>query len=250
VAGFKAALVNELYKLLKKKKMIATAVLSLLVVLIGQLAVTAVTHGLGLRLAGSAEFPFVVMTLLSYTLLPLFAAFVAIDAFCGEFSSNTMKLTLTRPVSRFGVYSAKVGTVAVFIVANLLFVMILALLAGFLFNPQSAEASGIVKVVLAYVVTGLPLFVFALVVVVLANLLRSGTAVFFLSVLLYLVFHFLGIVFSRYASFFVTSSFDWYTLWIADAVNWGKILRQLLILLGCGMMLFTAGYYLFERKDL
>ena len=107
-----------------------------------------------------------------------------------------------------------------------------------------------VKVVLAYVVTGLPLFVFALAVVVLANLLRSGTAVFFLSVLLYLVFHFLGIVFSRYASFFVTSSFDWYTLWIADAVNWGKILRQLLILLGCGMMLFTAGYYLFERKDL
>ena len=226
MVGWKAAFLNELFKLRKKKKLVASAVLSLLTVLIGQLAVSAVTYGLGLRLAGSGEFPFVVLSLICYTLLPLFAAFVAIDAFCGEFSSNTMKLTLTRPVSRFGVYTAKVGTVGVFILANLLFVMVLALWAGFLFNPASADVSSVVKVVMAYGVSWLPVFVFSLVVVVLANLLRSGTAVFFLSVLLYLAFHFLGIVFSRYASFFMTSSFDWYALWIADTVNWGKIVRH------------------------
>jgi len=250
VDGFKAAFLNELFKLQKKKKIVATAVLSLLVVLVGQLAVSIVTFGFGLRLAGSMEFPFVVLSLLSYTLLPFFAAFVAIDAFCGEFSSNTMKLTLTRPVSRFGVYSAKVGMVGVFILANLLFVMVLALVAGFLFNPASEGILSIVKVLVAYLVTWLPIFVFALLVVVLANVLRNGTAVFFLAVLLFFTFYFFSIVFSRYSGFFITSSFDWYTLWIADVINWGKILRQLFILLGCGMMLFAAGYYLFERKDL
>lgn len=250
MAGFKAAFLNELFKLQKKKKIVATAVLSMLVVLVGQLAVTLATFGFGLRLAGNAEFPFVVLSLFSYTLLPLFAAFVAIDAFCGEFSSNTMKLTLTRPVSRFSVYSAKVGTVGVFILANLFFVLILSLLAGFLFNPASADSMGIVKVIVAYLVTWLPIFVFTLFVVVLANVLRSGTAVFFLSVLLFLAFYIFGVVFSRYSGFFITSSFDWYTLWIADSVNWGKIVRRLFILLGCGMMLFAAGYYLFERKDL
>jgi ABC-2 type transport system permease protein len=43
--------------------------------------------------------------------------------------------------------------------------------------------------------------------------------------------------------------FDWYTLWISEPLNGFKIFRQTLILAGCGIMLFTAGYYLFDRKD-
>jgi ABC-2 type transport system permease protein len=248
--GFKAAFHNETVKLLKKKKLIAVAVLSILAVVIGQIAVTTIKHGLGLRVVGSTEFPIVVLSMLTYTILPLFATFVAIDMFNGEFSSNTMKITLTRPVSRFGVFSAKVLNVALFIAANLLFVMLLSLLAGLIFNPSSIGIMGAAKVILAYGATFFPVFVFALLVVVLCNSIRGGLAVFFLSILLFISFNVLGVIFSDYSSFFITSMFDWYTLWISEKVNGFKILRQVMIMSGFGMMLFTAGYYLFDRKDI
>jgi ABC-2 type transport system permease protein len=248
--GFKAAFINESVKLLKKKKIIAAAILSILAVLIGQIAVTAIKHGLGLRVVGSTEFPIVVLSIFTYTILPLFATFVAIDMFNGEFSSNTMKITLLRPVSRFGVFSAKVLNIGLFIFANLMFVMVLSLLAGFIFNPASASLLGIVKVFLSYASTFLPVFVFALLVVLLSNVLQGGLAVFFLSVIIFIGFTFMGIMFSSYSSFFITSMFGWYSLWISETINVFKILRQVLIMSGCGIMLFTAGYYLFDSKDI
>lgn len=250
MAGFKAAWVNEIVKLLKKKKMLAAAVLSVLAVVIGQISLTVIQHGFGLRIAGSTEFPLIVLSLFTHTLLPLFAIFAVIDLFNGEFTSNTMKITLTRPVSRFGVFSAKVLTAALVIAANLLFVMVLSLLAGFLFNPVSDVWSGILRVVLAYAVTFFPVFVFSLLIVLLSNLIRGGTVVFFLSVLIYLALYFFGLLYPHWSSFLVTSMFDWHVLWIAETVNWAKIGRQLLLMTGCGIMLFTAGYMLFDRKDL
>lgn len=250
MAGFKAAFLNETVKLLKKKKLIAAAILSILAVLVGQIAVTAIKHGLGLRVVGGTEFPLVVLSMFTYTILPLFATFVAIDMFNGEFSSNTMKITLTRPVSRLGVFSAKVLNIALFIFANLLFVMVLSLLAGLIFNPSSVSLLGISRVVGSYTATFFPVFVFALLVVLLSNILRGGLAVFFLSIIVFIGFNFLGIVFTHFSSFFITSMFDWYTLWISETVNGFKLFRQILIMSGCGIMLFTAGYYLFDRKDL
>ncbi len=250
MVGFRAAFINETVKLLKKKEIMAAAILSVLAVLIGQIAVTAIKHGLGLRVVGNTEFPFMVLSMIIYTILPLFATFVAIDMFNGEMSSNTMKITLTRPVSRLGVFSAKVSTLALFIAANLLFVMVLSLVAGILFNPSSFSLMGVVRVVLSYTSTFLPVFVFALLVVLLANIVRGGLAVFFLSILVFMGFNFLGIFFSQYSSFFITSMFNWYTLWISETINGFKIFRQILIMVSSGIMFFTAGFYLFDRKDI
>lgn len=249
MVGLKAAFINETVKLLKKKKIISAAVLSILAVIIGQVAITLIKHGLGLRVVGSTEFPLVVLSFFAYSILPIFATFVAIDMFNGEYTSNTMKITLMRPVSRFAVFSSKVLALAAFIAANLLFVMVLSLVAGFIFNTTTNSFAGIGRVVLSYTATFFPVFVFALLVILLANMIRGGLAVFFLSVLLFAAFSFLGIVFSPYASFFITSMFDWYTLWISESINGFKLLRQTLIMAGCGIMLFTAGFYLFDNKD-
>ncbi|RKD25021.1 hypothetical protein BEP19_04120 [Ammoniphilus oxalaticus] len=248
--GFKAAFLIELVKLSKKKKIIAAAILSILAVTVGQVAVTVIKHGFGLRIVGSAEFPLVVLSILIYTILPLFSTFVAIDMFNGEFASNTMKISLTRPVSRFGVFSAKVSTLALFILANLLFVMIISVIAGLLFNPSTADLLGLTRVLFAYLSSFLPVFIFSLLVVFLSNLLRGGLAVFFLSIIVFILFNALGIVFASYSSFFITSMFDWYSLWISETINGFKIFRQILIMLGSGIMFFTAGFYLFDRKEI
>lgn len=248
--GFQAAFVNEMVKLLKKKKMIVAAILSALAVLIGQAAVTAVNVGFGVRVAGSIEFPLLVLPIFAYTILPLFATFTAIDMFNGEYNANSMKLTLTRPVSRFGVFSAKVAGLAMFIIGNLLFVMLLTLLTGFIFNPVSEGWFGIIRVITAYVVTFFPVFVFSLLVVLLCNVIRSGLAVFFLSVLMFIGLYALSLIFSHLSSFFIIAMFDWYKLWISETVNVFLLLRRLLLMIGCGIMLFTAAFYLFDRKDI
>lgn len=249
MAGFPAAFINELIKLRKRKKLTAAIILSILAVIIGQGAITAIQLGLGLRVAGSTEFPLVVLSLFSHTVLPLFVTFIAIDMFNGEYANKTIKLTLTRPVSRFGVYSAKVLNLATFILANLMLIMLLSFFAGLLFNPVSTSLSTVMKVILAYMVTFLPLFVFSLIVVVLANLLHRGLTVFFVAILIYLCFHFLVLLLPRLSSLLVTSMFDWYSLWISHPLSGFKLLRLTMIQLGCGLMLFAAGYYLFDRKE-
>lgn len=249
MAVFQAALVNEIEKLYKKKKVLLAVILSLAVIVIGQLAIVGVRSGFGLRGAGSVEFPILVLSLVVNTILPLITALVAIDSFSGEYSNNTMRITLTRPVSRFKIFTAKITAISLFILATLGFLLILSLLAGFIFNTNSATLGFLVRTMLSYFVSLLPMMVLALGIVLLANLLKSGTSVFFVSILIFIVLHVIAVVFSRYSSLLITTQLSWYNLFLVNSLPLGKIARQFLIMLGSGIMFFTAGFYLFDKKE-
>ena len=249
MAVFRAALINELEKLCKKKKAVVAVVLSLLVIVVGQLLVLGVRMGFGIRGAGSADFSMLVLSVAINTLLPLFAALVAIDSFSGEFAQNTMRITLTRPVSRFKLFSAKVSAIGIFILANLGLLLILSLMTGLIFNSDSMSFQGVVQSFLAYLVSFFPLFILALGIVFLANVLKSGISVFFVSVLCFIGFKGMGILFSQYSGVFLTSYFDWYSLWLANSFPLMKILRELLLMLGYGLLFFTGAFYLFDKKE-
>ncbi len=249
MAVFQAALVNEIEKLYKKKKALVAVLLSLAIIVIGQLIIVGVRSGFGLRGVGSVEFPMLVLSVVVNTILPLFTALVAIDSFSGEFSQTIMRITLTRPVSRFKIFAAKVTAIALFILANLLLLLIFSVFAGFLFNTNSATLGDFATTVLAYLVSLFPMFVLALGIVLLANIFKSGTSVFFLSILTFIIFKVLGLAFSQYSSLLITTQLDWYNLWMANSFPFGKIMRQFLIMLGYAMMLFTAGFYLFDKKE-
>ncbi len=249
MAVFQAALVNELDKLYRKKKATVAVILSLLMIVIGQLLVVGVRTGFGLRGAGSVEFPMLVLSVVVNSILPLFTALVAIDSFSGEFSQNTMRIMLTRPVSRFKIFSAKITAIAVFILANLLLLLVFSTLAGFLFNANSATVGAFAQTILSYLVSFIPLLVLALAIVLLANLFKSGISVFFVAILVFGILKVLGLAFSQYSSLFITSYLDWYNIWLANSFPLGKILRQLLIMAGYAIMLFTAGFYLFDKKE-
>lgn len=249
MAVFQAALVNEIEKLYKKKKALVAVLLSLAVIVIGQLTIVGVRSGFGLRGAGSVEFPMLVLSVVVNTILPLFTALVAIDSFSGEFSQNSMRITLTRPVSRFKIFTAKITAIVLFILATLLLLLIFSMLAGFIFNTNSATLDSLVRTVFSYIVSLLPMVVLALGIVLLANLFKSGISVFFVSILAFIVLKVLGVVFSQYSSLFMTTQLDWYNLFLVNSFPLGKIIRQFLIMLGSGIMLFTAGFYLFDKKE-
>ena len=249
MAVFQAALVNEIERLYKKKKALVAILLSLAVIVIGQLAIVGVRSGFGLRGAGSVEFPMLVLSVVVNTILPLFTALVAIDSFSGEFSQNSMRITLTRPVSRFKIFTAKIAAIVLFILATLLLLLVFSMLAGFIFNTNSATWDSVARTVFSYIVSLLPMVVLALGIVLLANVFKSGISVFFVSILAFIVLTVLGVVFSQYSSLFITTQLDWYNLFLVNSFPLGKIIRQFLIMLGSGIMLFTAGFYLFDKKE-
>ena len=249
MAVFQAALLNELEKLYKKKKVLVAVLLSLAVIVIGQLVIVGVRSGFGLRGTGSVEFPMLVLSVVVNTILPLFTALVTIDSFSGEFTQNSMRITLTRPVSRFKVYTAKIISIVLFILGALLLLLVFSLLAGFIFNTNSATLDSLSRTVFSYFVSLLPLTVLALAIALLANIFKSGIAVFFVSILTFLALKVLGVLFSQYSSLFLTTQLDWYNLFLVNSFPLLKILRQFLIMLGYGIMFFTAGFYIFDKKE-
>ena len=246
---FKAALINEVEKLYKRKKILVAVIISLIFIIVGQLSMVVLRAGFGVRGVSSMEFPILVLSVVVNTILPLFTALVTIESFSGEFSQNTMKITLTRPVSRLKFFAAKLTAIMVFIAANLLFVMLFSILAGCLFNTNSFTLAGIMKILVSYSVTLVPMVALSIIIAFFTNIISSGIGVFFLSIFTFVLFKGLGVVFYRYSGMFLTSMLDWYTLFTMDTIPGFKILLQFMMMLSYGIMFFTAGYYIFDKKE-
>ncbi|MDF2503964.1 MULTISPECIES: ABC transporter permease [Clostridium] len=246
---FKATLINEMEKLYKKKKALVAVILSLAFIIFGQIFISVVRNNFGVQGVSSNEFPFLILSIIVNTLLPLFVALVTIDSFSGEYSQNTMKITLTRPVTRLKLYSAKIVSICIFVFSILMLSMIFSVVSGLIFNSNSFNFIGILKIILSYIVTLFPMIVLCLMIVLFANILKNGIAVFFLSILMFVAFKALEILFSGYSGLLFTSIFGWYNLWIMDNVPFFKIFRQFMMLISYAIILFTAGYFMFDKKD-
>ncbi len=243
----KAVYINEIFKISKKKKITAALIFSLLSVMVAAIAEYCLNNFAGIRVTGNSEFSIMILTILSYTLFPLFTAFICIDMFAGEFADHTIKFTLTGPASRVKVFLGKILAIATFVICNLIFVMTISVAASLFIN---SGIPNLLKILISYIMTFLPIFIFALVVVFISNITKGTTSAFMLSIFVFLVFVGLNLIFPQIRSFLFTSSFDWYRLILGSYINYSKILRIFLILLGYGIMLFAAGYYLFEKKDI
>ena len=243
----KAVYINEIFKISKKKKFIGAFIFSILAVLVAAIVVYSLNNFAGIRITGSSDFSIMVLSLLSYTFFPLFTAFIAIDMFAGEFADNTIKITVTGPASRFKVFLGKILAIASFIMANLILVMVLSFVVSLLIGSSMPN---LFKILGAYIMEFLPIFIFGLVVVLISNIAKGTTSSFMFSVFVFLLSTGLAFAFPDLKSLLFTSAFDWYRLILASYVNYSKIFRIFLILLGYGIMLFTGAYYLFEKKDI
>lgn len=245
MASLWAAYKNELFKISKKKKLLVAAILAVSAILLGGLLVLGINSLAGIRLAGGTSFAVRALPFFLYTLIPLFTAFICIDMYCGEFSNDTIKTTLMRPVSRSKVYLAKVLAAATFLLFNLLFTFLAASVVSFL---TGGAGFGILDALTSYLMSFFPLMVFALLVILVANFSRGSASAFLIAVVLFLALKGCEFAFPAYKSFFFTSAFDWYKLFIGTYFNAAKVLRLFLVLAGYGMVFYSAGLYLFEKR--
>lgn len=247
---FRAASVNEIERLFKKRKAIVAVIISIMAVILGQLVVVGIRFGIGSRGADKAEFPLLVLSIFVNTILPLFTALISIDIFAGEFSQNTMKIAVLRPISRLKLFLSKIAAIAFFVFMNLLLVMSLSTLTGILFNPGSISFMHMLKIMTAYLVSIFPVLTGALMVVFLANLFKNGTTAFFASIILFLGFKVLEVLFASYKIMFITSMLDWYSHWTKSEIIIETVIREFLIMFACSLMAFSGGFNLFDKKEL
>ncbi|MHC6179355.1 ABC transporter permease [Clostridium sp. JNZ X4-2] len=250
MAEFRVTLINEIEKLHKNKKALAAVILSIILIVFGQVSILIVRKSFGIQGGSSSEFPLLVLSMLTNTILPLFTALITIDSFSGEFSQNTMKIALTKPVTRLKLLISKIAAIMLFTFMTLMLVMIFSIISGLIFNTNSFTLGSILKIMISYIVTLIPMTVLCLMIILFANILKNGIAVFFLSTLVFIVFKITGAFFPVYSGILFTSMMNWYNLWIMDNIPFLKILNQFMMLLSYAIIFFTAAYYLFDKKEI
>ena len=245
--NFKAAYINELYKISKRKKITAAAIMCLIVIAAGACISCTVNNFMGINITGKSEFSLMILPVFTNAVIPLFTAFVCIDMFCGEVSANTLKTTLLTPVPRIKVYSAKVCAAFTFAAAMLLFTMAVSFLTSVVIGHTQFK---IIKIILSYVISIIPLAAFCTLAVAVANIAKGSGSSFMLCVVIFLVFKILEIFNPAYSSLFFTSGLNMYVLLNAPFIVFTKLIRLVIISVGYIVMLFSAGFMLFDRKEI
>lgn len=234
----KAAYKNEIMKILNRKKPVILMALSVVFVLGAMSGVYLLNSFSGIRVTGSSEFSIMVLSILIYSLFPLFTIFICVDMFAGEFADQTIKITLTSPASRLKVFLSKILAAATLILGNLYFVMIISAISSAIINRNFPN---LLRIFASYTMAFMPIFVFALVIALISIISKGTTSAFMISIFIFLLLNGLSLVFPNIRSFLFTSNFDWYRLVLGSYINFSKILRVLLILLGYSIMLTAGG---------
>lgn len=240
---------NETIKITSKKKTIFFLAVTLLLPVIAGLLLSQFQSGIGIGAIASQDFPIIMLGLLTSIFLPLFVFMGAADVFSGEMGDRTMKNTLTRPITRFKVFASKQIALGVFIVLYLA-VGLLASIISALFFQHFGGFGTIVTWFLAYGTAFLPLLVLSIAAVCMAQFFSNASSALTVSILLYLAFKVAAFFIPQIATYSPTAYTDWHMLWIGSGMAVGKVSSIFMFLTACSILFFTAGFYLFDKKEI
>ncbi len=245
--NLKAAYINELYKLSKKKKLVVAALLCLAIIAVAAVITCTVNNFMGINLTGNYEFSVMVLPVFLNIVIPLFTIFICIDMFCAEYSSNTMKTALLSPASRLKIFCAKIGAALTVIASMLLLIMFSSFIVSIFIRHTHFS---FIKILISYIISMIPLTVICLLAVLVSNLMKGSGSSFLVCVIALLAFKAFEVIYPAASSFFFTSGINMYVLINARLVGIAKVIRLMLISVGYIIMLFAGGFALFESKEI
>ncbi|MCF8000573.1 MAG: ABC transporter permease [Halanaerobiales bacterium] len=230
---------NEVYKLLKKKKiyifMIIITGMTLIPIIVSKFDGGGIVFKVNIlpleNLAWSTEM-----------IIPIFISILVADMITNEYSEGTMKINLVNGVSRTELLFSKVLTIILVITGLVLFTMVVSYVSGsfflewgipFEFNDLLlSEGSGILYTSLLYLLSVIPLTAFSLIIIFLGLKLESGGSLVGVSI---------GIIFIMNTMRQLSSVFRPFI--ISDYFNTGYLLTSLGIQNGLAIFILTSGIY-------
>ncbi|SDE51422.1 ABC-2 type transport system permease protein [Paenibacillus sp. UNCCL117] len=240
----------ETVKLLAKRRSLLFLGVTLLVPFLAAWLLTRFQNGIGLGAVTARDFPILMLNLFTSVLFPLFVFMGAADSFSGEIGERTMKLTLTRPVSRFKIFAAKQTALALYIALCVLAGLLSSSLAALFFRPGGGAAEALLDGVLAYSAALLPLLTLSIAAACVAQLFSTGSSALTATLLLYAGLKAAAMFVPSLGVYSPTAYTGWHMLWLGGTAAAGSIASAFMFLAACSILFFTVGFYGFDKKEL
>lgn len=237
---------SELLKLLQKKKYLVITILGALICILrlgGSMLITKLSGGeIVIRTNLMGE----MLSFVADILVPLVLFMAVCDLFANEIQEDSMKASLMRPVSRFKVMTSK--ALASFLIGCI--VMLAMFTVCFLI--QLISGMGIKnahQALLAYIIDMIPFLALVAMAVFINMLSKSPTLSMLLCIVVYIFFKYLNLYVSPIGQMVFTAYSQWHKILIGTSLPFGALCNKAGILFGSVLILYTASYIIFDRKD-
>ncbi|MFM1651609.1 ABC transporter permease [Brevibacillus sp. B_LB10_24] len=242
-----ANVLNETHKLFRQKRTKLALLLTVLAPVLSAVLLDSFHSNTGIFFG--RDFTLLMLGLFSTVFLPLFLFMTAADSFAGEVAARTLKNVLVQPIARSKIFASKVIAITVFTAALLAIVWLVSLLAGLVF-VGGITWRGLADSLTAYPAAFVSMTAVGMAAVFVAQWFRSGVGAFALCVFLYIAAKLLPFIFPQMAAWSIFSYTDWHMLWIGNAASFGRLFNAFVFLLSSCIITYTAGWYLFEKKQI
>lgn len=239
---------NETLKIAYKKKTWFFMAVTLVIPIGAGLLLGNFQSNIGIGAVSSSDYPIVILGLFTAFFLPLFVFMGAADQFSGEMGDRTMKILLTRPISRYKLFASKQISLGIYIAAYLMLALIGSAIAAFLLGGGLSDFA-VVDWLVSYGAAFVPLATLSVAAVFLAQFFKSGSGALTISILLYIAARASAFFFPQASAYSPTAYLNWHTLLLGDSAGGDQAWRVFIFLLACSILFFTAGFYLFDKKE-
>lgn len=244
-----ANIINETEKMLLKKKTVFFIAAAAILPLAAMALIKLFQSKLGVFGFAPSSYPILILGIFTGILIPLFVFTAAADLFAGELGDNTLRITLTRPISRFKVFLSKNISIGIFTAIILSVVFITSSIAG-LFLEGRASFTGFLESAPAYIAAAVPMIAMGVLAVFLSQFFKSASGALTACLLIYIAGKAMAFVAPRLARITPFSYTDWHMLWLGSSLGPARLLNIFMLILSYIIILFSVGYYLFDKKDL
>ncbi|WP_407309550.1 ABC transporter permease subunit [Desulfosporosinus sp. SB140] len=244
--SLRASIINELRKLFLKKK--TTVFLSIMAIMsfLTAFFMSTIQSRLVFVAVSSISYPLLLLTIFTNVFLPLFVFMTTSDLFSGEIADKTLKLVLTMPISRFKIYISKIIAISVYVVLNFFIIFLISMLSARVLNINVTSIS---NEVFGYLVDIIPALILVIFAAFITQFFKSGSTALISCIFIFIAVKALSLFNTIVSNNIFTTYLNWYSLWLSSGINLLRELNLLLLVLSYGIIFFTAGYYLFDKKE-
>lgn len=245
--NIRANTINELQKLFLKKKIIVLLILAAFISFLPAFFISTIQAKLIFISLDSVSFPLIILSVFTNVLLPLFVFIAAAELFSGEVGDKTIKLVLSRPISRFKVYLTKIIALTVYAGINLIVVFLVSTFSAVILK---LNYQNITHILFSYIIDIIPAVVLIIFSAFIVQFFRSSSAALISSILVFVFIKIIGFFIKGANNAVFTSYLNWYPMWSVEGNSILRVLNILLMLAAYGIIFFTVGFYSFDKKEL
>lgn len=247
---FAASLANELQKQFSRKKTYVLLVITALIPIAAALIIAFFQGGLGVTPVRGMDFPIYILGIFTKLLLPLFIFMITADIFAAELSDHTIKTSLLRPVTRLGVYAAKISSTGLCILTFLLLIYVISVICSIFLGTGGAFFTAMLAAAGQFLAAFLPLLLLAIISSFISLLAGGSSGSIVLSLLVFIAAKTIGLILPGISGYLFTSYTDWYLLFGSGAASISKLAGVFMFIISYSIIFLGSGFLVFDRKEI